>query len=736
MPRISPEAVTASFSAPIEPIPTNVLYRMAAMFVSCLMILQPLLYLLLIVGVARLVFWHLENNIDLLHQFSRRGRDHAFGMLLYLAPAFIGALLVIFMFKPLLTLRSSRPTGIRLDLDREPLFAAYLQGICTSINAPMPRSVVIDLQINASVGFRRGWFSLFLRDDLELRLGLPLIRFLEARTLAQVVAHEFGHVRQEGGMRAYWVIRTINDWFARVVYLRDRWDRWLEQASRSWDFRISWVLWLARLAIWLSRRFLWCQMLLSHAASSLLSRQMEYDADLVGIRVAGADAVRTGFLRLAELERAWAATVERALQAWQERRLPDDLMITLQDLDEEMPDDLRRQMHKELLAQKAPWFTSHPSPNQRIAAAESHGQEGVCQLTIETRQLWTDFDALCRQATIDFYEQVLGRSFDRRYLVPAQDVRETARVRSGQLNALEHLAGHLGKDISPLRLDPTTWPALPPITQARRLLPQIQQRLQDVNDQVLDHLKAAGQADQSRMQALQALDLLRRANLAINLAQFGLPNDGSKPGSTPAAIQQAANVAERTAAQLQGCIDEAYRACQSAVALVRLRVVAALALLKDPQVQVALPQAHVRLSTVTNRLDLIGRLAAAEPAWEELRESLCVLAIYLDLLQNLEDKTPILQPLQRLQAEIQGRLTAFKDLLGNGDHPYGSGCLAAQVVAGLSAAPMDLEDLHECLHGTIGRFRDLQARLWGEVGQLVQEVELAESRWTCESASQ
>lgn len=105
----------------------------------------------------------------------------------------------------------------------------------------------------------------------------PLVIGLSARQLGGVLAHEFGHFSQGFGMRVSYIVRTISYWFARVVYERDRWDEWLASTASSLDFRIGIVLHFSRLLIWLTRRILWCLMMIGQIFSCYLLRQMEFE---------------------------------------------------------------------------------------------------------------------------------------------------------------------------------------------------------------------------------------------------------------------------------------------------------------------------------------------------------------------------------------------------------------------------------------------------------------------------
>ena len=189
-----------------------------------------------------------------------------------------GSIAVLFMLKPLFARTVTHSGQVSLNRGGQPLLFEFVERICDTVHAPRPTRIDVNFDINASAGYAGGFSSLF-RSDLVLTIGLPLVAGLSLQQFAGVLAHEFGHFSQGAGMRVSWVIRNVNMWFARVVYSRDAWDEWLVDASEETDFRIGWIFYIARLAVFLSRGVLWCFMMLSHAATCWLSRQMEYDAD-------------------------------------------------------------------------------------------------------------------------------------------------------------------------------------------------------------------------------------------------------------------------------------------------------------------------------------------------------------------------------------------------------------------------------------------------------------------------
>ena len=287
-----------AFSGTIPPTRLAPTYRLGLVVVALTMLLLPVLYVGLIAATGAVVWWHVTQNTWLLH-----GSGGQWRLLIYATPAVVGFVLVFFMVKPILARPSTRRDPLPLDAQTEPLLFAFIDEICRQVRAPHPRQVYVDCAVNASAGFPRGRLSL-LRRDLVLTIGLPLVAGLSIRELGGVLAHEFGHFAQGGGMRLTTIVRGVNAWFARVVYERDEWDVSLERWSKESDWRLAAVLVVARGAVWLSRRVLTGLMLGGHAISCFMMRQMEYDADSYEIKVAGSDAFIRTSMRMRELNAA------------------------------------------------------------------------------------------------------------------------------------------------------------------------------------------------------------------------------------------------------------------------------------------------------------------------------------------------------------------------------------------------------------------------------------------------
>ena len=196
---------------PLKPRSPGCLYRIGLSFSALLMVLLPLLYLAMIVGVGVLLYGFGNVQQDLL-------RGGAWGVGFYWGTLISGVVFILFMLKPFLARRAEAVEPYVLSRADEAFLFAFVTEIARIVGAPPPREIRLNSEVNACASFRRGLASIFSpRQDLALTIGLPLLRGLPLHELAGVLAHEFGHFRQTGGMRLSFVVRGIAGWFAYVV---------------------------------------------------------------------------------------------------------------------------------------------------------------------------------------------------------------------------------------------------------------------------------------------------------------------------------------------------------------------------------------------------------------------------------------------------------------------------------------------------------------------------------------
>lgn len=410
MPKSEENPLLNAFSGTVAPTRVSPLYQAGLALVALTMILLPLIYVGLIAAVGWLVAWHIQNDIGIFSEV--RGRATIIALVLYLGPAVAGVIFVLFLIKPLFSGGGKPPPNYKINEADEPLLFAFVSKICALVGAPEPKEIRLDTQVNASAGFRRGWLS-FLSNDLVLVIGLPLAAGMTSRQLAGVLAHEFGHFAQGAGMRFSYVIRSVNHWFARVVYQRDGWDERLEEWGRTDNLWVNLVFKLAQGGVWLGRKVLWCLMQVGHFISCFMSRQMEFDADSYEAKMAGSEEFAHTAARLRALGLAHGAAMDDAYQVYQAKALPEDLPALVAWREARMPDETRANLEKQVAESRTRWNETHPADPDRVKAVLALKAEGVFREATPASMLFADFPATCKAVTRHYFEHEQAISLDK-----------------------------------------------------------------------------------------------------------------------------------------------------------------------------------------------------------------------------------------------------------------------------------------------------------------------------------
>lgn len=401
-------------------------YHLGMLLVLLALLILPLLYLALIAGMGWLLAWHVQHDVVWITGASEMrygsGKAVLLAGFLYLAVAVAGAICILFMIKPLFAPLPKQPPTVTLDPISQPALFALIHRICDLVGAPRPVVVEVDAQVNASASFRRGMAS-FFGHDLVLSIGMPLVAGLTARQLAGVLAHEFGHFAQSGGMRLGYLVKSINHWFARIVLEHDGWDDRLETLC-SREGYIGTMGSFARIMIWMGRKVLGLLMLAGGAISGFMARQKEYDADVYAAQVAGSEGFCAGLLQLELLGVAEETVILKAQNQFRQGTLPENVPGRIACHEREMTEDVRKRLKKEALAQEASWWSTHPSTNDRLEKVKEMEAQGVFHLDAPAADLFCDFTGLCKTVSLYWYDVELGLDLDDVELVDVDHVEQ------------------------------------------------------------------------------------------------------------------------------------------------------------------------------------------------------------------------------------------------------------------------------------------------------------------------
>ncbi len=217
----------------------------------------------------------------------------------------------------------SRDSLLQITADEEPELFRFIHRVADDIGAPRPHKVFLSPDVNAAVFLDVGLINLIIPSRKNLIVGIGLVNSLTLDELKAVIAHEFGHFAQRSMGVGQWVY--VAEGFVRnLIARRDMLDDLVHWISR-FDFRIAWIGWGLRLLIWALRSMIDQLFRFVVLLSRALTRQMEFQADLVSVSVAGSDSLVHALHRLPAADRGWGEAASFVVGQAQKGRRTEDL---------------------------------------------------------------------------------------------------------------------------------------------------------------------------------------------------------------------------------------------------------------------------------------------------------------------------------------------------------------------------------------------------------------------------
>lgn len=237
----------------------------------------------------------------------------------------IGSLLVAVFFVKGLFFR--KPSGSSKDFeitrDQQPRLFEFLDRLAAETRAPRPHKVFLSGEVNACVFYDLSILDFLFPRRKNLEIGLGLVNSLSLTEFKAVLAHEFGHFAQSTMAVGRWVY-VAQQVATQLIFHRDWFDTLLNTISRI-DLRVAWIGWLLKIVIWAVRSILDTLLGLVMLAHRALSREMEYQADLVAVKNTGSDPLIHALHRLSPADDAWDATRSFVNDELKRGHVPGDL---------------------------------------------------------------------------------------------------------------------------------------------------------------------------------------------------------------------------------------------------------------------------------------------------------------------------------------------------------------------------------------------------------------------------
>ena len=285
----------------------------------------------------------------------------------------------------------------------QPRLFDFLHRLADEAGAPRPHRVYLSARVNAAVFYDLSVLNLVFPSRKNLEIGLSLVNVLTLSEMKAVLAHEFGHFAQRSMAIGSWVY-IAQQIAAHIVAKRDALDKLLQFISNV-DLRVAWIGWLLSLVVWSIRSLMDTLLRLVVLAQRALSRQMEFQADLVAVSLTGSDEIVNALHKLQAADEAWEQTLAFCGAEIQRERIPHDLFAVQTRIIEKMARILNdetygrappmasanpqtRRVFKSAFAQPPQMWSTHPSSFDR----EENAKRLYLAAPQDTRSAWLLLD--------------------------------------------------------------------------------------------------------------------------------------------------------------------------------------------------------------------------------------------------------------------------------------------------------------------------------------------------------
>ena len=265
-------------------------YQLRAVRVLLSLLLVLLLYLILMAGSLALMGWAIWPIFDGFASLGKSWQESLIILILRCSFFAVAALMFVFLLKGLFKRGEGIPAAYHeITVAEQPELFQFLRTVCGEIGCPVPQRVFLSYEVTAAVFFSTSVVNLFVAPRKDLLIGLGLVNGLNLVEFKALLAHELGHYSQRT-LRLGSYVSVVHQVIANMVITRDRWDDWV---IRGFDtpWASAFALPLYGIAE-LTRAILGRAFRLLASADVSLRRQMEFNADLVAVSVAGREAPR------------------------------------------------------------------------------------------------------------------------------------------------------------------------------------------------------------------------------------------------------------------------------------------------------------------------------------------------------------------------------------------------------------------------------------------------------------
>ncbi len=222
----------------------------------------------------------------------------------------LGLMFLAFLLKFIFSVqKDTNDNRVEITQEEHPRLFEFINRLVKEVKSPSPKKVFIVPNVNAAVFYNSSFWSMFFPVRKNLEIGLGLVNSVNMSEFKAVLAHEFGHFSQRS-MKIGSYVYTVNRAIYNMVYEYDKWDELLDKWIASGGL-FSIFAGITRFMVNGVRALLRKAYELINIRYMGLSREMEYNADLIAVSAAGNAASISALRRIGFGDEAYNRVIDQ-----------------------------------------------------------------------------------------------------------------------------------------------------------------------------------------------------------------------------------------------------------------------------------------------------------------------------------------------------------------------------------------------------------------------------------------
>lgn len=253
-----------------------------------------------------------------------RNIGSVFGIIAGVCVMGLGVMVFVFLIKFLFAVsRYDRSGIIEITEEEQPQLFAFIRQLTIDTQTPFPKKIYLSADVNASVFYDSGFWSMFLPVKKNLQIGLGLVNTLNISEFKAVMAHEFGHFSQRS-MKLGSFVYNVNKIIHNMLYENTSYAGFLRSWASIGDIFAIFANVTAKIAQGI-QGILRQMYGVVNKSYMRLSREMEFHADAVAASVSGSQSLVTALRRLELASSGYSIALQKCDDLYRQKKISNNI---------------------------------------------------------------------------------------------------------------------------------------------------------------------------------------------------------------------------------------------------------------------------------------------------------------------------------------------------------------------------------------------------------------------------